>query len=131
MTTKAPNILIRPWRLSDSAVIGRILAQGWKQAYSGFMPEEELGSRIDPEHRKAEIENWLSTEFNPQQELLLVAEHDAQVVGFIGARIEERDGLGAASKIPLLYVAPELQRSGMRSAPTICSNQTEEGRRAI
>ena len=42
-----------------------------------------------------------------------MAEYDAQVVGFIGARIEDRDGLGAASKIPLLYVAPELQRSGI------------------
>lgn len=113
MTTKALSILIRPWRLSDSAAIGRILAQGWKQAYSGFMPEEELGPRIDPEHRKTEIENWLSAEFDPKQEALLVAECDAQVVGFVGVQIGDRDGLGAASKIPLLYIAREMQRSGI------------------
>lgn len=113
MTTTAHDILIRPWLLSDSAAIGQILAQGWKQAYSGFMPDEELGPRIDPEKRRIEIEDWLSTDFDPNRELLLVAECDARVVGFVGARTGDRDGLGAAGKIPLLYIASDMQRRGI------------------
>lgn len=112
MRSRRENLTIRHWKLSDSASIARILAQGWQQAYGGFMPKEELGPRTDPAHRETEIQNWLSTEFNYREEMLLVAEVDGQVLGFIAARLGDKDGLGAASKIPLLYVDPDMQRAG-------------------
>lgn len=113
MTEKTLQLLIRNWRLPDSEAVGRILAEGWRQAYSGFMPEEELRLRINPENRKAEIESWLSGEFDPDRELLLIAERDGRVVGFVGARIGDHDGLGAGGKIPLLYIASDMQRRGI------------------
>jgi GNAT superfamily N-acetyltransferase len=112
-TSRTDDLTIRSWAVADCAAIARILAQGWQQAYSGFMSKEDLGPRIDPAHRTVEIRRWLSEEFDPRNEVLLVAEIDGRVVGFAAARLGDEDGLGAASKIPLLYVDRNVQRCGV------------------
>ena len=84
-----PRLLIRSGAISDSAAIGRILAEGWLQAYSGFMPKDELGPRVDPDHRVREVGRWLSSGFDTDTELLLVADQAGEVAGFLAARLGE------------------------------------------
>ncbi|WP_210254035.1 GNAT family N-acetyltransferase [Microvirga arsenatis] len=113
MTEPSENLMIRRGSVSDSAAIGRILAGGWRQAYAGFMPEAELGPRTDPDYRRAEVEAWLSSDFDGERELLLVAEEARSVAGFLAARLGDRNDVGAASQITLLYVSPERQGRGI------------------
>lgn len=108
-----PHLLIRPGTVSDSAAIGRILAEGWRQAYSGFMPEDELGPRIDPDYRAGEVGAWLSGDFDRGTELLLVADQDGEVVGFLAARLGDRNDVGSVGQVTLLYVSPERQGQGI------------------
>jgi len=112
MTLPLPDLLIRPGTPSDSAAIGRILADGWRQAYSGFMPKTELGPRTNPDHRAREVGAWLSTEFDPNAELLLVAEQAGDVTGFLAARLGDRNDVGSVAQVTLLYVSPEHQGRG-------------------
>jgi len=113
MVPNTSELSIRPGTVADSAAIGRIVAQGWRQAYSSFMSEDELGPRVDPEHRRKEMETWLSTEFSPDQELLLIAEQDGETVGFLAARVGDFGDAGASARITLLYVSPERQGEGI------------------
>jgi GNAT superfamily N-acetyltransferase len=108
-----PPPLIRSGAVSDSAAVGRILAEGWRQAYSGFMPESELGPRVDPYHRAREVGAWLSSDFDRDAELLLVADQAGEVVGFLAARLGDRNDVGSAGQVTLLYVSPARQGQGI------------------
>jgi GNAT superfamily N-acetyltransferase len=77
------------------------------------MPQDEIGLRSDPAYRTKEIEHWLSTEFDSRTEMLLIAQAGDRIVGFVAARLEDKDGLGATSKIPLLYIDRTLQGAGI------------------
>ncbi|MEE1657996.1 GNAT family N-acetyltransferase [Microvirga sp. CF3062] len=107
-----PDLAIRPGTPADSAAIGRILAQGWRQAYSGFMSRAELGPRVDPDYRAQEVGTWLSTDFDSSTELLLVAERAGKVMGFLAARLGDRNDVGSVAQVTLLYVSPEKQGRG-------------------
>ena len=113
MTLSLPDLLIRLGTPADSTGIGRILAKGWRQAYSGFMPESELGPRIDPDYRAREVTTWLSSDFDPIRELLLVAEQDGKLFGFLAARLGDRNDVGSVAQVTLLYVSPEQQGRGI------------------
>jgi GNAT superfamily N-acetyltransferase len=113
MTLRLPDLEIRSGTIPDSAAIGRILAEGWRQAYAGFMPEGELGPRIDPAYRANEVEAWLSTDFDTTRELLLVADHAGRAAGFLAARLGDRNDVGSVGQITLLYVLPEIQGRGI------------------
>lgn len=112
MRLTSSELLIRPGTAADSTSIGRILADGWRQAYSGFMSKDELGPRIDPDYRAKEIGTWLSTEFDPGAELLLVAEQAGDVTGFLAARLGDRNDVGSVAQVTLLYVSPRTQGRG-------------------
>jgi L-amino acid N-acyltransferase YncA len=113
MSLVLPDLVIRPGTSIDSAAIGRILAYGWQQAYSGFMSKAELGPRIDPDYRGREVGTWLSTEFDPDAELLLVAEQAGDVAGFLATRLSDRNDVGSVAQVTLLYVSPEQQGRGI------------------
>ncbi|MFC1455830.1 GNAT family N-acetyltransferase [Microvirga arabica] len=113
MPLPSPDLLIRLGTPADSAAIGQILADGWHQAYSGFMRESELGQRIDPGYRAQEVGTWLSTDFDPAKELLLVAEQDGNIGGFLAARLGDRNDVGSVARVTLLYVSPEQQGQGI------------------
>jgi GNAT superfamily N-acetyltransferase len=113
MTVLPSDLVIRPGTAADSAAIGRVLANGWRQAYSGFMSGTELGPRVDPDYRAREVEAWLSADFDPSQELLLVAEQDGEVIGFLGARLGDRNDVGSVAQVTLLYVSSEKQGRGI------------------
>lgn len=76
------------------------------------MSKNELGPRIEPDHRAREVAAWLSTEFDPNAELLLVAEQAGDVTGFLAARLGDRNDVESESRVTLLYVSPEHQGRG-------------------
>jgi len=106
-------MLIRPHRRDDADRIAEILAAGWKQAYSHFMPASFLEPRIDPAYRKAEVAEWLDDEFAPNDEAIFVAEEAREVVGFIHMALGDKGGVGAVGHVNLLYVDPAQQRRGV------------------
>ncbi|HEV2559932.1 MAG TPA: GNAT family N-acetyltransferase [Microvirga sp.] len=108
--------LIRSWSATDIPEIARILAAGWRQAYGGFMPEAVLAPRTDSGHRAREIESWLTSGLDPETEALLIAEAESRVRGFIALRLGDKDGLGTAGFVPLLYIDLEAQRQGLGTA---------------
>ena len=77
------------------------------------MSRAELGPRVDPDDRAREVGAWLSTDFDPRQELLLVAEQDGEVMGFLAARLGDRNDVGSVAQVTLLYVSPEKQGRGI------------------
>ena len=105
-------MLIRSHRRADADRIAEILAAGWKQAYSHFMPASFLSPRIDPAHRRAEIAEWLDDEFVPDEEAIFVAESDGAVAGFIHMVLGDKGDVGAAGHVSLLYIDPSQQRLG-------------------
>jgi hypothetical protein len=70
---------------------GAYLAEGWEQAYAGFMPAAVLAPRIDPAFRHRELEHWLATEFDFTGETLLVGERQGDVIGFVVARLGDKE----------------------------------------
>ena len=107
---------IRALRRTDADRIAEILAAGWAQAYSRFMPADILQPRIDPERRKIEIAEWLDDEFDPAVEALFVAENERGVGGFIHMELGDKGGLGATGIVNLLYVDAALQGRGVGRA---------------
>jgi GNAT superfamily N-acetyltransferase len=103
---------LRHHTLADAEPISRILADGWRQAYGGFLTPEALGLRGDRAHRMGEITEFLRDEFNPKVEGILVAEDEA-VDGFVHMILEDKANLGAAGHVSLLYVDPAAQRRGL------------------
>lgn len=109
-------MLIRPHRRADGDAIADILAAGWKQAYSHFMPPGFLAPRIDPAYRRAEVAEWLDDEFEPDNEAVFVAEADGVVLGFIHMVLGDKGDVGATGHVSLLYVDPAQQRRGIGRA---------------
>jgi GNAT superfamily N-acetyltransferase len=103
---------LRPHRLDDAPAIARILADGWRDAYGGFLTPAAMGKRADHAHRTAVITEFLRDEFDPTIEGLLVAEA-AAVDGFVHMVLEDKADLGAAGNINLIYVDPSVRGHGI------------------
>jgi GNAT superfamily N-acetyltransferase len=103
------------WR-NDADAIADILAEGWRLAYSDFMPEAFIAPRSDPLWRRAEIAGWLDTDFDPNSEAIFVAEQEGQILGFVHMTQEDKGDLGAAGCVNLLYVRSSAQRRGVGRA---------------
>lgn len=107
-------MIIRPHNRADSDRIAEILAAGWKQSYSHFMPQAFLLPRINPEQRKAEIAGWLDEDFGEEgPEAIFVAEENGEILGFIHMELGDKGGLGASGIVNLLYVDPPAQKRGI------------------
>lgn len=109
-------MLVRPHHRADADRVADILAAGWRQAYSHFMPPGFLTPRIDPAYRRAEVAEWLDDDFDPATEALLVAEADGEIAGFIHMVLGDKGDVGAAGHVSLLYVDPTRQRRGIGRA---------------
>lgn len=105
-------MLIRPHRREDADRIAEIIADGWKQSYSHFMPAAFLAPRIDPDWRRTEIAGWLDEDFDPAQEAIFVAEDDGRAIGFIHMEFGDKGDLGATGIVNLLYVDEASQKRG-------------------
>jgi GNAT superfamily N-acetyltransferase len=109
-------MFVRAHRRSDADAIAEILAAGWKQAYSHFMPAAFLAPRIDPAYRRREIAQWLDEDFDPAEEALFVADDDGLPIGFIHMAPGDKGDVGAAGHVSLLYVDPARQGRGIGRA---------------
>lgn len=106
-------MIVRPHRRADADRIAEILAAGWQQSYSHFMPAAFLLPRIDPARRKTEIAAWLDEDFDPDAEAIFVAEDGGDLLGFIHMELGDKGALGASGIVNLLYVDPNAQRRGI------------------
>ena len=104
---------IRPHSFSDSDQIADILAKGWAEAYSGFLPAEVLAPRIDVAARQVEMRDFLGNGFDAASEAMFVADAGDQLAGFAHAIVGDKGGLGAAGHIGLLYVRTGYQGQGI------------------
>jgi GNAT superfamily N-acetyltransferase len=109
-------MLIRSHTRADADRIADILAAGWKQAYSHFMPPSFLTRRIDPAYRRAEIAEWLDDDFEPDSEALFVADDAGTIAGFIHMVLGDKGDVGASGHVNLLYVDSTQQRRGIGRA---------------
>jgi GNAT superfamily N-acetyltransferase len=98
------NSHIRPFTLADSDRIGEILADGWAQAYGGFMPANVLAPRADRALRRAELHDFLSTDFDPSTEAIFVSEIAGAITGFVHVVLGDKADLGTGGYVSLLYV---------------------------
>ena len=105
--------VVRPFTLADSDRIGEILADGWVRAYGPFMPAAILAPRADRSARRAELHEFLSTEFAPATEALFVAEATGTITGFVHVILGDKAELGAGGYVSLLYVDAEAGGKGV------------------
>lgn len=104
---------IRPHSISDSDQIAEILARGWAEANSGFLPAEVLVPRTDVVARQVEMRDFLASEFDPATEAMLVADAGAELAGFAHAILADKGGLGAVGHVGLLYVRTAYHGQGV------------------
>ncbi len=104
---------IRPFTLADSDRIGEILADGWARAYGSFMPAGILAPRSNRTARRAELREFLTTEFDTETEALFVAEVSGDVIGFIHVILGDKAGLGTGGYVSLIYVDAEVEKHGI------------------
>ncbi len=104
---------IRPHIPFDSDQIAEILARGWAEAYSGFLPADVLRPRIDVVARQAEMRAFLAAEFDPGAEAMFVADAGSELAGFAHAILGDKAGLGAVGQVGLLYVRSGYQGKGV------------------
>lgn len=104
---------IRPHVLADSDQIAEILARGWAEANSGFMPADVLAPRVDIGARQAEMRDFLANEFDAMNEAMFVADAGDQLAGFVHAILGDKGGLGASGHIGLIYVRTQYQGQGV------------------
>jgi GNAT superfamily N-acetyltransferase len=85
-------VTVRPATLEDAPALGRVHVRAWRAAYRGQMPDDYLDG-LRPEDRAAGWERGLRRDRD--QDPVLVAERDSEVVGFaLVGPAEEPEGAG-------------------------------------
>ena len=107
------SLICRPHTLADADQLGEILADGWADAYAGFMPAEVLARRTDHATRRDEMRDFLTNDFDPNVEGLIVAAEADALAGFVHLRLGDKRGLGAVAAVNLLYVRRGRQGQGI------------------
>lgn len=94
-------IRTRPARRADTAAIGRIHVETWRDAYAGLLPDRVL-LRLSPE---IEAERWNAV-LN-RGESVFVAEDETGVIGFGSCGSCRLRTLAFDGEVYTLYVAPD------------------------
>jgi len=115
------TVAVRDGRPPDAGAVARIHVAAWQHAYRGLVGDAVLDA-LDVDARTASWSEWIArslrgdgTDGDVRHELL-VAERDAEVVGwatFGPARAADRAGWG---ELAGLYVDPAVARSGVGRA---------------
>lgn len=98
---------IRKATIYDSEFIGRIYTESWKATYSGMVSKEYLDSLS-----YQDAENKWKRFLNSKDNILLVAESDSKVIGFIAGC---STGIAGQSELYALYVDISLKNRGTGS----------------
>ncbi|GAB6897435.1 GNAT family N-acetyltransferase [Kineosporia succinea] len=107
----ASNVLVRPARASDPAVIGSIQARAWGLAYAQLLPPEALAALTPAELTPV----WREAVLRPPgpKHGVFVAVTDDLVVGFASvAPSDDQDADEATGALGVLAVDPGHQRAG-------------------
>ncbi|HUS63021.1 MAG TPA: GNAT family N-acetyltransferase [Kofleriaceae bacterium] len=105
------NVLVRGARVGDAEAVARVHSESWRLAYGGVLSARYLAG-LDEE---VLVERWRKRlEGRGERRRLLVAEEDGAVVGFslFGPCDDDRDLVGFAGEVQMLYVLPSAQRRG-------------------
>jgi GNAT superfamily N-acetyltransferase len=107
--------LVRAARVGDAAGLARVHSESWRLTYGGVLSARYLAG-LDEE---VLVESWRRRLATPDgRRALLVAERDGAVEGFslFGPCGDDRDLVGFAGEIQMLYVLPTAQRRGQGRA---------------
>jgi len=100
------EILIRPWQKEDFPVIRRILWESWIDAYSSFIPEEDLRAYLEATYQTASLSHLYDSAFIHG----FIGEADGKAVGFARTQFHKNENrLYLAS----LYLLPAFQKKGI------------------
>lgn len=105
---------IRRARPEDAEVIAEIHVRSWKAAFSGLLPQDYLDA-LRPEDRRPE---WDEALRGPTWPLVLLAEEDLGIVGFVslGPSRDADAGAAAVGEIRTIYLDPSAWGGGVGSA---------------
>ncbi|MBT0773901.1 GNAT family N-acetyltransferase [Kineosporia sp. J2-2] len=107
----ASNVLVRPARASDPAVIGSIQARAWGIAYAELLPAQALAALTPSELTPV----WREAVLRPPSPKhgVFVAVSDDLVVGFASvAPSDDHDANGETGALGVLAVDPGHQQAG-------------------
>ncbi|WP_322802635.1 GNAT family N-acetyltransferase [Thermoflexus sp.] len=105
----------------DALGIARVRVITWKAQYAGIVPAEYL-AQLSPEE---DAPRWRRTLAHPAPgQFILVAEDQAQIVGFAAAGPERTGDEVYRGEVYAIYVLPEHQRQGIdRRLMSICARE--------
>lgn len=93
----------RPWGKSDFQNVYDILQHSWSNAYSSFVPNEDLTFYLNQTYNLSKLEEL----YNDKNVFCFVAEVEGRVVGWLKLSISDEDNKFYLSSI---YVLPEFQK---------------------
>lgn len=111
---KGKSILTRRWRRDDLPTIQRLLLETWLDAYSPFIPREDVAGYLEKQYSQAKLEGL----FAEADVTGLVAEVDGAIAGYAklyDARAEQRFYLHQ------LYILPSKQGLGLGRRLMACA----------
>ena len=103
-------MIIREATIDDAAGIANVHVESWKTTYRGIMPDEVIASR-DIENRLSIWTRILSDE--NRQSILLVAEDDGKIVGFVNGGAPQEAVEDFDSELYAIYLLKEAQGKGL------------------
>ncbi len=102
-------IRIRPATTEDAQAIAEVYVQTWRSIYAGLIPDSVLtGMKTE---RQAVV--WMRRLADTSRMAVLVAEHDDEVIGFIGLGGSRMGPPGFVGEVQTLYVLDDYQGSGV------------------
>ena len=103
---------VRVATADDAAAIALVHVRSWQVAYRGQLPDEVLDNLSVEQRTRFWAEGWWS--LDPTRRLLLVAERDDAILGFVGVGPSRDDDAGAATgEVYAIYADPDAWGQGV------------------
>jgi len=107
------KVKIRPMEVSDAKAVALIHTESWRSAYEGIVPQDFLAA-IDVDKRE---ERWAQGIVDDPSLIRLVAvNEDEKVLGFVCGLKNRDDNPDIQAELWAIYVAPDIERSGLGSS---------------
>jgi len=100
---------IRAATPADAPEIARVHVQAWRESYRDMMPAATLEALSVERNAR----NWASILDHGEKNIVLVAEIEAEVVGFGSACLARSEALGATGEVTSIYLLDHVKRLGI------------------